>query len=591
MDDAQVYQRYEALRQYLDSYLQSQKASASQHMASAREKMTRLSKQQFFDLATDVYDEMNRRQTGSKDLPFLPVRDDLHPKRNQARQKLATLPTSRFKDLARDIFYDIERRYPNVVTEFDAKFGVGPANDNINSSNDQYLGARGPMPPQGSKSPQDVNFSSLDNLMADLGNLMTPNRPNGEVGLAPESVDKLRNEYESRIEALQSRIAQYEQDMRNMETQKVMKLEEELRTEIQINKELEAKLSMLQQDYDKLKEDYDGLQDDYNNQQQIANDIRAEATNLLDEIKNLSRKNDELLAERDRYYNNGNPSNDRGAPPGKPNLSLEDNGIIDRARVTAYQTAVDDLLAATRSDSPTNILVAMKSIVIACKNITEDTEAFENNYDGLTYEDKERLDDVKARLSGSLQNLMTVAKTHATNFNTAPVSLLENAASNLTGTIVELVRLLKLKQNQGYNNNQGGGNNGGSGWGGEEGENYEIDELKIFLEKKTDLIVQAIQSLLLAMKQNSSDGAEFNDTVRNITGIVSNLVKVSSRTLSKPSASSIRQRGEAIIQDLGAANVKLEDLGIAMMNSPQSKTLKPKLASSSYEIAKQTAII
>lgn len=45
-------------------------------------------------------------------LPFLPVRDDFHPKRNQARQKLATLPKNRFKDLASDVFFELRRRYP-----------------------------------------------------------------------------------------------------------------------------------------------------------------------------------------------------------------------------------------------------------------------------------------------------------------------------------------------------------------------------------------------------------------------------------------------------------------------------------------------
>jgi hypothetical protein len=40
------------------------------------------------------------------------VRDDFHPKRNQARQKLATLPKNRFKDLASDVFYELKRRYP-----------------------------------------------------------------------------------------------------------------------------------------------------------------------------------------------------------------------------------------------------------------------------------------------------------------------------------------------------------------------------------------------------------------------------------------------------------------------------------------------
>ena len=50
-------------------------------------------------------------------VPFLPVRDEFHPKRNQARQKLATLPMSRFKDLSSDVYYELVRRYPEFKEE------------------------------------------------------------------------------------------------------------------------------------------------------------------------------------------------------------------------------------------------------------------------------------------------------------------------------------------------------------------------------------------------------------------------------------------------------------------------------------------
>jgi protein SPA2 len=45
-------------------------------------------------------------------VPFLPVREEFHPKRNQARQKLATLPASRFEDLSSDVYFELARRYP-----------------------------------------------------------------------------------------------------------------------------------------------------------------------------------------------------------------------------------------------------------------------------------------------------------------------------------------------------------------------------------------------------------------------------------------------------------------------------------------------
>lgn len=48
-------------------------------------------------------------------VPFLPVRDEFHPKRNQARQKLATLPSAKFEDLCSDVYYEIMRRYPEFT--------------------------------------------------------------------------------------------------------------------------------------------------------------------------------------------------------------------------------------------------------------------------------------------------------------------------------------------------------------------------------------------------------------------------------------------------------------------------------------------
>jgi hypothetical protein len=113
----------------------------------------------------------------------------------------------------------------------------------------------------------------------------------------------------------------------------------------------------------------------------------------------------------------------------------------------------------------------MKAIVIACKNITEDTEAFENSSKDLQIDDRERLEDVKNRLSSALTNLMSAAKNHATSFETSPVSVLESAATNLTGTIVELVKLLKLRSNEAY------GNNRRDTWDDQGG--YDIDELKV----------------------------------------------------------------------------------------------------------------
>lgn len=84
----------------------------SARVAKARQKLSRLTEIQFYDLSTDVYDELQRRinETNEKPKHLLP-QSNYHPKRNQARQKLAALPSQRFKDLVNDVLFEIDRRH------------------------------------------------------------------------------------------------------------------------------------------------------------------------------------------------------------------------------------------------------------------------------------------------------------------------------------------------------------------------------------------------------------------------------------------------------------------------------------------------
>ncbi|KAF8141300.1 hypothetical protein EV363DRAFT_1150957 [Boletus edulis] len=107
---------YNELQQYLVAYLAKSPANSR---STARQKLTRLTKQQFQELSTDVYDELIRRKMNisEKEILCLPPRDEFHPKRNQARQKLATLPTARFEDLSSDVYFELSRRYPEFKEE------------------------------------------------------------------------------------------------------------------------------------------------------------------------------------------------------------------------------------------------------------------------------------------------------------------------------------------------------------------------------------------------------------------------------------------------------------------------------------------
>lgn len=87
----------------------------------AKMKLQQLPNQLFEELATDVYDEVDRRETEAAwscgpvaienaSVPFLPVNPELSATRNQGRQKLARFSSSEFAALIIDILSDARRR-------------------------------------------------------------------------------------------------------------------------------------------------------------------------------------------------------------------------------------------------------------------------------------------------------------------------------------------------------------------------------------------------------------------------------------------------------------------------------------------------
>ncbi|AET41629.1 Sph1p Ecym_8356 [Eremothecium cymbalariae DBVPG len=133
----QVYGYYVALRQFCDVTGSSQDRSSSSRAQKARAKLLRLSPAQFFELSTDVYDELQRRIDEAQDQPdHLLPKEHFHVKRNQARQKLANLSQTRFNDLVDDILFEITRRgYHNqpVVPESRGDEGQGSKDELRNS--------------------------------------------------------------------------------------------------------------------------------------------------------------------------------------------------------------------------------------------------------------------------------------------------------------------------------------------------------------------------------------------------------------------------------------------------------------------------
>ncbi|KAL4754209.1 hypothetical protein BDW72DRAFT_166962 [Aspergillus terricola var. indicus] len=127
-------QHYSALRRFLFSSYRDERSNRKS--SKAQDKLLRLSPTQFHELSTDVYDELLRRQQAMPSPnrpprpevpPFLPPRSDFHEKRNQARQKLASLQHQRFRDLASDVFNELERRFPQFPARESRRASPAPS--------------------------------------------------------------------------------------------------------------------------------------------------------------------------------------------------------------------------------------------------------------------------------------------------------------------------------------------------------------------------------------------------------------------------------------------------------------------------------
>lgn len=122
-------------------------------------------------------------------------------------------------------------------------------------------------------------------------------------------------------------------------------------------------------------------------------------------------------------------------------------GIAD-FHITIFQSSIDVLLVTGRSESPSSVLKAANAVVMAVGKLDDDVQAFENadRTQELSSTDRDRLQALKARCHSTLSNLITASKNHASSHGFSPVSLLDAAASHLSITVFDLIKLLKVRK-------------------------------------------------------------------------------------------------------------------------------------------------
>ncbi|RMD41407.1 hypothetical protein DV735_g3698, partial [Chaetothyriales sp. CBS 134920] len=327
--EMEVQQHYSVLRGYLKA---GSVAQPPPRPNKARDKLLRLSPVQFYELSTDVFDELQRRQASSplpgrpprRDVPpFLQARPDFHEKRNQARQKLSSLQTSRFRDLSTDVFCEIERRFPHFVRR-EGSHGQAGRMQGSRGSN-AYLpppprpglangaGPHSRMASQGGMSAQDGQNGDFNRPMARQfqSNTITPNK-----SMMVEDEDEVPERYDRSSDAfgLESALAtpssdrdtpaasrsitsmvgkppaaqvtELQQEIEQLKTSLKLKEAELERKNVngggQENEELRRQIEDLQLSNQKLKTELEKTQGEFSEKER---GLRAE----LDKLKDLSR--------------------------------------------------------------------------------------------------------------------------------------------------------------------------------------------------------------------------------------------------------------------------------------------------------------
>ena len=223
---------------------------------------------------------------------------------------------------------------------------------------------------------------------------------------------------------------------------------------------------------------------------QLLRQLQSDMQGLLEELTELSQRNDELMTAKDadltvirdldaqckdykRKYESAktelrglkgrsllwslrvrplrtqfHPATSQlflQPPKTDDNFPMASDGIILDIHLTAFTSAIDSLLTAGRSNSPTRVLVPMKAVVNAVTAITDDLRRFQRS----PLSDKVDFDlllPLRDRAETTLSNLVVATKNHATSAGMSPVSLLDAAASHVALTITEIAKIAFIRR-------------------------------------------------------------------------------------------------------------------------------------------------
>ncbi|KAG8752017.1 component of the polarisome, partial [Ceratobasidium sp. 423] len=468
---------------------------------------------------------------------------------------------------------------------------------------------------------------------------VTSSQGGGGGGEKRGEVEEIRRDYEFKIATMQSKMASYDEKSRG-DAERIRTLEGELRDVRRSLSERDAETRKLRERCDQLEEDLQDAQDGQGNGGSggVTDQLRREMQTLLDDLREMAANRDDLAAERDadsqtiRELSSQVQEYKRKYEAAKTELRglkatsqlyvqqpvsvtkqdqlpiSERGGIVD-VHITEFQSAIDTMLMAGRSNAPSTALTAMKAIVTSVSAIADDVESYVRHQ--RVPSEHENATQLVERLRATLGNLVAAARTHAMSFGTSPVSLLDAAASHVSTTVTALVREVLVRRDDGRRSSTAGNwthlenelkrplsdrsssvgsphnpaifdtplqtasTNGASD---AEGGDDAWEELKPYLEAQSESIAFSIQALLSAIR-NGAQGPEINENLAQIISIVSSIIAVSKESLPRASA----RQGTDIVSQLSEQCDRLSELqGRAELTKQDRQTM----AANAFGVAK-----
>ncbi|KAI8071492.1 hypothetical protein BC940DRAFT_270277 [Gongronella butleri] len=601
----------------------------------ARQKLATLSEDRFKDLASDVYFELIRRYPHIMDpdderrppmpampsnkmggLPSPPPASAPPPPASQSTTIVPTKGTINVEAISNKDYSDDD----------DDQSHFSRDSPGTNANTNGYHHQRQPSLPPNQRHPNKSSYhhgnvnsnkhedESLDALMNDLGNMVSRSDDSG--GNSPRQ----QREYDQRIASMGKRIQQLEKENQELLANKNSYDTSENDRE---TASLKNRLNQLQEEYNRLDELYRKLERDHHDQQEMVQTVKQETTELMKEMSKLSKENDRLARDKEKAERQAKDQlkeseakyqrarlelrHARGADDDKDAakqdfikehfLQPSRTGIIAYDSVIRYQAGVEELLRSVRSKAPTDVLNAMKSVVLVCKAMTDEVEQGETK--GTLSGDKQhKVQALKKPYSNALAHLVAVTKTHINSMGLSPIMHVDVAASHMTATVVDIVKLSLLPSTLEESDDDSDNEpirhtkqRAPPPAASKYNDAMSPSELADYLKGETDQIVQNVQRLLGALRSPQRI-SEVYGIITKIVEVVATVTESSQHTFSSNHTGAglrYRQKGDTILSDLKTCKEKLMHIrNASFAHSPEtaSSSAKRDLAKESYEIAK-----